>query len=96
MRRALARAEPADLKLIVFDGAAWPAIDPASAALVDENSLVLVSKVDLNAAIPLSPLVAGRSALPVSVITGWGTDPLLQALEAEVTKRMSAHRGARP
>jgi tRNA modification GTPase len=89
VRRAQARAEHADLKLIVIDGAAWPAIDPASAALVDENSLVLVSKVDLNAAIPLSPLVAGRAALPVSVITGWGTDPLLQALEAEVTSRMS-------
>ena len=64
-------------------------IDPASAALVDENSLVLISKVDLNAAIPLSPLVAGRPALPVSVVTGWGTDPLLQALEAEVAQRMS-------
>ena len=89
VRRAQARAEHADLKLIVIDGAAWPAIDPASAALVDENSLVLVSKVDLNAAIPLSPLVAGRPALPVSVVTGWGTDPLLQALEAEVTQRMS-------
>ena len=96
VRRAQARAEHADLKLIVIDGAAWPAIDPASAALVDENSLVLISKVDLNAAIPLSPLVAGRPALPVSVVTGWGTDPLLQALEGEVAQRMSLTRGAGP
>ena len=27
VRRALARAEQADLKLLVFDGAEWPALD---------------------------------------------------------------------
>ena len=27
MRRALARAEHADLKLLVFDGGTWPGID---------------------------------------------------------------------
>ena len=89
VRRARARAEHADLKLIVLDGATWPAIDPASATMIDEDSLVLVSKADLEAAIPAEPLIAGRPALAISVVTGQGTDRLLAALRAEVTERMS-------
>jgi tRNA modification GTPase len=89
VRRARARAERADLKLIVLDGAAWPAIDPPSAAMIDEDSLVLVSKADLQLAIPAEPLIAGRPALAISVVTGQGMERLLSALRAEVTERMS-------
>jgi tRNA modification GTPase len=89
VRRARARAEHADLKLIVLDGATWPAIDPASAAMIDQDSLVLVSKADLEASIPAEPLIAGQPALAISVVTGQGTDELLAVLRAEVTARMS-------
>ena len=89
VRRARARAEHADLKLIVLDGATWPAIDPASAAMIDQDSLVLVSKADLEASIPAAPLIAGRPALAISVVTGQGTDELLAVLRVEVTERMS-------
>jgi tRNA modification GTPase len=89
VRRARDRAERADLKLIVLDGAAWPAIDPASAEMIDEDSLVLVSKADLNAGIPAEPVISSRPALAVSVVSGQGTDRLLAALQAEVTERMS-------
>ncbi|HEX4572245.1 MAG TPA: tRNA uridine-5-carboxymethylaminomethyl(34) synthesis GTPase MnmE [Dongiaceae bacterium] len=89
VRRARDRAERADLKLIVLDGAAWPAIDPASAAMIDDDSLVLVSKADLDTAIPAEPVISGRLALAVSVVSGQGADRLLAALQAEVTERMS-------
>jgi tRNA modification GTPase len=89
VRRARARAERADLKLIVLDGAAWPAIDPASALMIDEDSLVLVSKADLDSAIPAESWVGGRPALAISVVTGQGTDRLLSALRTEVIERMS-------
>src|SRR5262249_14756909 len=88
VRRARERAAHADLKLVLLDGAAWPAIDPAAAAMIDADSLILVSKADLNLAIR-EPVVAGRPALPVSVLTGRGTDRLLAALQNEVTARMS-------
>jgi tRNA modification GTPase len=89
VRRARVRAEHADLKLIVLDGAGWPAIDPTSVAMIDADSLVLVSKADLEGAIPAEPVIAGRPALVVSVVTGQGTDRLLAALQAEVTERMA-------
>jgi len=89
VRRARARAEAADLKLVLFDGAVWPAIDPASAALIDENTIVLVSKADLDPAISEEPSIAGRPGLAISIMTGQGTNRLLADLEAEVTRRMS-------
>lgn len=88
VRRARDRAARADLKLVLIDGATWPAVDPASAAMIGADSLILVSKADLSPAIR-EPAVAGHQALAVSVITGQGTGRLLAALEAEVVRRMS-------
>ncbi|HZT21057.1 MAG TPA: tRNA uridine-5-carboxymethylaminomethyl(34) synthesis GTPase MnmE [Dongiaceae bacterium] len=88
VRRARDRASRADLKLLLFDGATWPAVDPLSAALIDEDSLVLLSKSDLISGD--SPLVIGGCpALPVSVVTGAGTERLLEAIERAVTRGMS-------
>jgi tRNA modification GTPase len=89
VRRARDRAGRAGLKLILLDGASWPTVDTASAALIDAESLILISKADLNPAIPPRPLIDGRAALAVSVKSGAGMEDLLQALEAEVTQRMS-------
>jgi tRNA modification GTPase len=89
VRRAIARAGSADLKLILFDGTAWPAIDPPSAALIDDSALVLVSKADVVGKLPVDLKVSGRPALAISVKTGAGTDLLLKRLEALVIDRLS-------
>jgi len=47
IRRAKARAENADLKIIVFDGAAWPQTDETAMAQIDGDSLIVINKADL-------------------------------------------------
>lgn len=47
VRRARARAESADIKIIVFDARDWPDLDPACKSLIDRDSLVIVNKTDL-------------------------------------------------
>ena len=79
VRRARARAERADVRLIMFDGAVWPELDPATLALVDEVAVIVVNKCDLIVlAEPIA--IGGRAALPVSCLTGEGIAPLLEAL----------------
>lgn len=80
VRRAKARAEQADLKLAVFDGAVWPARDPATEAMVDSDTLVIVNKIDLGVCVE-APLIG------VSAKTGVGLDALEAALGAAVQHR---------
>ena len=84
VRRARARAAAADLKLVLFDGAAWPAIDGESAALLDKNAIALVSKADIARDLPGKPMIAGRPARAVSVVTEAETEGLLKDIEARV------------
>lgn len=92
IRRALARAETADLRVAVFDGERWPAIDAATSALIDERTLVVVNKID-RCPEPGPFPIAGQEGMPISVKTGEGMDVLLFALEAEVRERLET-RGA--
>jgi tRNA modification GTPase len=81
VRRALGRAEHADLKLLVFDGGGWPAIDAETAKLIDDESLVVVNKADLLAE-PEPIAIEGRAALKLSCKTGLGLEPLVEAIAA--------------
>jgi len=81
VRRAMARAGQADIKLVVFDGTAWPKRDPASLALLGEGAIAVVSKCDL-----LQPLPECADALAISTKTGQGMDALL----GEIERRMVA------
>lgn len=74
IRRARAKAEAADLKLVVLDASQPP--DPAVLALVDDQTLVLLNKSDLGKG-------QGLRGHPVSAKTGEGLDELL----AELTRR---------
>src|SRR5690606_18722807 len=65
IRRALARAEAADLRLAVFAGDMAP--DMATLTLLGPDTIVVASKADLGP----SPL---PDALPISVTTGQGLD----------------------
>lgn len=78
IKRALMRAERADLRLVVFDACQPP--DPQSKAQVRAGDIVVISKADLNADTP--------DALRVSVKTGEGLAALEARLREEVIKRV--------
>ena len=87
VRRALARAESADVKIALFDGGGWPDVDAATAAMVDGDTTVAVNKSDLLADTgPIS--VCGRAALLVSAKTGAGLAVLIAAVEAKVEEKV--------
>lgn len=88
IRRALARAEAADLCLAVFDATALPHLDGPTLAMVDEGALVVVNKTDA-ARTDLPEGIGGRPVLALSARTGVGIDVLLGQLEAEVASRFA-------
>ena len=81
VRRALARAEHADLRLLVFDGAAWPAVDLETAKLIDDSAICVVNKADLLRE-PEPVAVESHAALKLSCKTGLGLDALVEAIAA--------------
>ncbi|KAF0118302.1 MAG: tRNA modification GTPase [Rhodospirillaceae bacterium] len=93
VRRALARAATADLKLVVLDGGTWPALDAQTVALIDENAVIVLNKSDLLAT-DLTPEILGRTVVPVSALTGAGLPVLEDRLQHEVERRWTT--GAAP
>jgi tRNA modification GTPase len=83
VRRARLRADEADVKLVLFDGTAIP--DRHTIDIIDENSVVILSKTDLHTG---SREVAGHAALPISAKTSAGMTELLARLQSEVARRM--------
>jgi len=102
IRRARARAENADLKLIVFDGALWPQTDAETQRLIDADSLVVVNKCDLlggdsgfgirkeNASCRIPYPVSRIPLLFLSALTGAGIDALLQSMGREIDRRFAS------
>ncbi len=79
VRRALARAETADLRLVILD-ATRPG-ETIDRRLIDQDALVVLNKIDL------APGAAVDGALAISVVTGEGMNTLLARLAKEVAKR---------
>lgn len=92
IRRALERAEAADLRLVMLD-ARDPVPDTALDGLIDGDALVALNKTDLRQS-PPPARVAGQAAIPVSVRTGAGMDALVERLRSAVGERIAT--GARP
>ncbi|MBL8670618.1 MAG: tRNA uridine-5-carboxymethylaminomethyl(34) synthesis GTPase MnmE [Alphaproteobacteria bacterium] len=76
VRRALARAQSADVRLVVVDGSPDAAESPDSIRLVNDASVVVVSKADLPGSRRIVPGIS-VPVLPVSTRTGEGLDALL-------------------
>jgi len=91
IRRSLARAEAADLKLLLFEAGRPP--DPGSLALLDGDSLVVWSKADLVQE-PLPDSLAGVAALPLSLHGGQGQGQGLEALERRLAALAAERLGA--
>ena len=87
VRRALARAAAADLRVALFDATAWPALDPMTLALVDDDTVPVVNKIDCRR-VPATTAIAGRPALLLSLATGEGLPGLLTRLTALVAERI--------
>ena len=86
VRRALARAEEADVVLWLVDATA-PVWEPPSALKV-KACVVAVNKIDL------APEAGeGRNAMPVSARTGQGLDRLIAALEQQAALATEVRRG---
>lgn len=90
--RALARAEHADVKLLVFDGGTWPGIDGETAKLIDDRALCVVNKADLLRE-PEPIAVEGRAVIKVSARTGLGLGALAAALTGAARDRMESGEG---
>lgn len=88
VRRAKLRAESADVKLLVLDGALWPQLDAESLLQLDPRCLLLLNKADLvEDAIP--DTVLNHAVIAVSAKTGQGIDRLLDKLAAAAEERLA-------
>jgi len=95
VRRALRRAESADLRLVLVDAPTWPTVDPATVKHLGPDSLVVVSRMDLRSE-PLGRGPTGDSVWPISVKTGKGLDALIEALTAAARERLDMPDGLVP
>ena len=88
VRRALARAEEADLRLVMVDGTQWPAVPSEIDPVIDHRSILILNKVDLVKR-PLDMMLKGRPIMALSVVTGEGMGELVSKLEQEAVARMA-------
>lgn len=94
VRRAAARADWADLKLIVLDRADWPDVPADLRALAaDGRALVLVNKADL-APVETPGNLGPAPVLALSARTGMGVEAFLSVLAARVRDLAVAGVGA--
>src|SRR5262249_54321598 len=91
IRRALARADAADLKILVLDATVPP--DPAVTRLADRRTLVIANKTDLAAGVPE---LDGQRVYPISVRTGAGMTAFMDALGHQVAGLLSAQGDSAP
>ena len=88
VRRARERADTADVKLLVLDGAHWPQLDAESLLQLDPRCLLLLNKADLvEGAIP--DRVLNHEVIAVSAKSGQGVDRLLEKLSAAAEERLA-------
>ena len=80
LRRALQRAEEAEIRLFVFD-ARHPAEARGACAWPGPDTLLVANKIDL-----VSSRGLPSSALPISALTGEGIEALLSALAERVAQ----------
>lgn len=89
VRRARRRVEEADLRVAVFDGAVWPALDHETVSRLDNETLIVLNKADLiTLAEPIT--IAGRPAMAVSALTGAGVPALMASIGERLLRRFGS------
>lgn len=94
VRRALARAAEADLRLVLVEASCWPDLPPEVLPLLDRDAILLLTKTDLGAPAAPRVLPSGDRVFPVSVKDGTGIPDFLAALQAALETRLAP--GAAP
>ncbi len=84
VRRALSRAENADVTVAVFDGATWPTGDAATQAVITPQTVLVVNKADLLVVPPPAPYVA------LSAKTGQGMGDFISLLTTIAQSRLDS------
>ena len=87
IRRALKRAENADIKLLVFDGTETQP-DAHTLALIDENAIIIINKCDEK-----TVLSALSGAIKISAKTGEGLNALTQAITMKAHELLDPREG---
>lgn len=83
IRRALERAKHADLKIALFDANACPDLDAATLDLIDDNTLILINKIDM-VATPNVGEINRKTPYLLSVTQNTGVDAFIEALKGRV------------
>lgn len=95
IRRALQRAQDADIKLLVFDASA-PEADKHTMELADENSIVVINKSDMASGENLSGLKT-LDAARISAKTGTGMKDLTAMITGKIKTIIGdRHQGPSP
>ena len=93
VRRALKRADDADLRLVVFDGT-QTVHDSASLALLAGNSLAVMNKIDLVESHELPNVINGLPLVPVSAKSETNMGGLIDVLTKRVADLIDSQGGA--
>jgi len=93
VRRALQRADEADLRVVLLDAQTWPEIEPGVRAVIDDRAIVAVNKTDLVDGVT-GDLEGVDQYHLVSVLDGTGMEGLVGSIEEEIRKNFAV--GAAP
>ncbi|WP_419798327.1 MAG: tRNA uridine-5-carboxymethylaminomethyl(34) synthesis GTPase MnmE [Terasakiella sp.] len=85
VRRAQDRAQSSDLKVVMFDAADWPNLDQKTLDLIDDDSLVVLNKMDK--AKPDVADIGGQKPIYMSAKSKEGLVDFFKRLEEEVATR---------
>lgn len=89
IRRAMARAGEADIKLVLFDGSLDRA-NSYSKSLVDENTILIISKSDFMKSNNLINEFNNMNYIKISVKENSGIDVLLKQIEQKIATNFNA------
>lgn len=94
IRRAKARAEQADITLVLFDASSWPNPDAMSLSLLSAQSIAVVNKSDLLGS--KKNQTHPQIAHPVFIAAqdGQGVDRLMELLRERIIQEFSAQNGS--
>ncbi len=87
IKRALRKAREADLKILLFDGTNSKA-DENTSNLIDENSVIVISKKDLGISVHFEGTIT-----EISTKTGEGIEDLLDVISENIEKRIGNSEG---
>lgn len=93
VRRALARAEGADLRLVLVRADEWPVIPDAMKKWIDERSVLVVTQIDrMNDTmfhVEHQPSLGSLATLGISAHSGDGLEALFSKIQQVVSNQMS-------